>query len=78
MNEWYTIAKIACIKLVQAYRILYGNGWISAMAATRSLSEAQFRCSEHSCIATTVQSLWYFCSRSFLLTSLLTLDKVSK
>ena len=30
-NEWYAIAKIAGIKLVQAYRKQYGRDWISAM-----------------------------------------------
>ena len=30
-NEWYAIAKIAGIKLCQAYRKQYGRGWISAM-----------------------------------------------
>lgn len=30
-NEWYAIAKIAGIKLVQAYRTQYGRDWISAM-----------------------------------------------
>ena len=30
-NEWYAIAKIAGIKLVQAYRKQYGLDWISAM-----------------------------------------------
>lgn len=30
-NEWYAIAKIAGIKLVQAYRHQYGRDWISAM-----------------------------------------------
>jgi len=30
-NEWYAIAKIAGIKLVQAYRKQYGYDWISAM-----------------------------------------------
>ena len=30
-NEWYAIAKIAGIKLVQAYRKQYGRNWISAM-----------------------------------------------
>jgi GDP-L-fucose synthase len=30
-NEWYAIAKIAGIKLVQAYRQQYGRDWISAM-----------------------------------------------
>jgi GDP-L-fucose synthase len=30
-NEWYAIAKIASIKLVQAYRKQYGRDWISAM-----------------------------------------------
>lgn len=30
-NEWYAIAKIAGIKLVQAYRLQYGRDWISAM-----------------------------------------------
>ncbi len=30
-NEWYAIAKIAGIKLAQAYRIQYGRDWISAM-----------------------------------------------
>lgn len=30
-NEWYAIAKIAGIKLVQAYRKQYGHDWISAM-----------------------------------------------
>lgn len=30
-NEWYAIAKIAGIKLVQAYRRQYGHDWISAM-----------------------------------------------
>jgi GDP-L-fucose synthase len=30
-NEWYAIAKIAGIKLIQAYRIQYGRDWISAM-----------------------------------------------
>jgi GDP-L-fucose synthase len=30
-NEWYAIAKIAGIKLVQAYRRQYGRDWISAM-----------------------------------------------
>lgn len=30
-NEWYAIAKIAGIKLVQAYRAQYGRDWISAM-----------------------------------------------
>jgi GDP-L-fucose synthase len=30
-NEWYAIAKITGIKLVQAYRTQYGRDWISAM-----------------------------------------------
>jgi GDP-L-fucose synthase len=30
-NEWYAVAKIAGIKLVQAYRKQYGHDWISAM-----------------------------------------------
>lgn len=30
-NEWYAIAKIAGIKLAQAYRVQYGRDWISAM-----------------------------------------------
>ena len=30
-NEWYAIAKIAGIKLVQAYRTQHGRDWISAM-----------------------------------------------
>lgn len=30
-NEWYAIAKIAGIKLCQAYRKQYGRNWISAM-----------------------------------------------
>jgi GDP-L-fucose synthase len=30
-NEWYAIAKIAGIKLVQAYRLQHGRDWISAM-----------------------------------------------
>lgn len=30
-NEWYAIAKIAGIKLVQAYRRQHGHDWISAM-----------------------------------------------
>jgi GDP-L-fucose synthase len=30
-NEWYAIAKIAGIKLVQAYRKQHGHDWISAM-----------------------------------------------
>lgn len=30
-NEWYAIAKIAGIKLIQAYRMQYGRDWISAM-----------------------------------------------
>jgi len=30
-NEWYAIAKIAGIKLVQAYRRQHGHNWISAM-----------------------------------------------
>jgi GDP-L-fucose synthase len=30
-NEWYAIAKIAGIKLVQAYRRQHGHPWISAM-----------------------------------------------
>ena len=30
-NEWYAIAKIAGIKLIQAYRKQYGYNWISAM-----------------------------------------------
>ncbi|MFP3385955.1 GDP-L-fucose synthase family protein [Tritonibacter sp. SIMBA_163] len=30
-NEWYAIAKIAGIKLMQAYRRQYGRDWISAM-----------------------------------------------
>ena len=30
-NEWYAIAKIAGIKLAQAYRRQYGRDWISAM-----------------------------------------------
>lgn len=30
-NEWYAIAKIAGIKLCQAYRKQYGRDWISAM-----------------------------------------------
>ncbi|MCZ0963683.1 GDP-L-fucose synthase [Paracoccus sp. EF6] len=30
-NEWYAIAKITGIKLVQAYRKQYGHNWISAM-----------------------------------------------
>lgn len=30
-NEWYAIANIAGIKLVQAYRKQYGHDWISAM-----------------------------------------------
>lgn len=30
-NEWYAIAKIAGIKLVQAYRKQYGRDWISVM-----------------------------------------------
>lgn len=30
-NEWYAIAKIAGIKLVQAYRRQFGRDWISAM-----------------------------------------------
>lgn len=30
-NEWYAIAKIAGIKLVQAYRKQHGRDWISAM-----------------------------------------------
>lgn len=30
-NEWYAIAKIAGIKLIQAYRMQYGRAWISAM-----------------------------------------------
>ena len=31
INEWYAIAKIAGIKLIQAYRKQYGYDWISAM-----------------------------------------------
>lgn len=30
-NEWYAIAKIVGIKLIQAYRKQYGRDWISAM-----------------------------------------------
>ena len=30
-NEWYAIAKIAGIKMVQAYRKQFGRDWISAM-----------------------------------------------
>lgn len=30
-NEWYAIAKIAGIKMAQAYRQQYGRDWISAM-----------------------------------------------
>jgi GDP-L-fucose synthase len=30
-NEWYAIAKIAGLKMVQAYRQQYGRDWISAM-----------------------------------------------
>ena len=30
-NEWYAIAKIAGIKLIQAYRMQHGRDWISAM-----------------------------------------------
>lgn len=30
-NEWYAVAKIAGIKLVQAYRSQFGRDWISAM-----------------------------------------------
>lgn len=30
-NEWYAVAKIAGIKLTQAYRTQYGRDWISAM-----------------------------------------------
>lgn len=30
-NEWYALAKIAGIKLIQAYRKQYGHDWISAM-----------------------------------------------
>ena len=30
-NEWYAVAKIAGIKLVQAYRQQHGRDWISAM-----------------------------------------------
>src|SRR5688500_4890060 len=30
-NEWYAIAKIACIKLCQAYRRQYGDDFVSAM-----------------------------------------------
>ena len=30
-NEWYAIAKIAGIKLIQAYKKQYGYNWISAM-----------------------------------------------
>jgi GDP-L-fucose synthase len=30
-NEWYAIAKIAGIKLIQAYRKQYGYNWISVM-----------------------------------------------
>ena len=30
-NEWYAIAKIAGLKLIQAYRKQYGCDWISAM-----------------------------------------------
>lgn len=30
-NQWYAIAKIAGIKLTQAYRTQYGRDWISAM-----------------------------------------------
>lgn len=30
-NEWYAIAKIAGIKMAQAYRKQYGRDWISAM-----------------------------------------------
>jgi len=30
-NEWYAIAKIAGIKLIQAYRKQHGRDWISAM-----------------------------------------------
>jgi len=30
-NEWYAIAKIAGIKLTQAYRVQHGRDWISAM-----------------------------------------------
>jgi GDP-L-fucose synthase len=30
-NEWYAIAKIAGIKLIQAYRKQFGRDWISAM-----------------------------------------------
>ena len=30
-NEWYAIAKIAGIKLCQAYRLQYGCDFISAM-----------------------------------------------
>ena len=30
-NEWYAIAKITGIKLIQAYRKQYGYDWISAM-----------------------------------------------
>ena len=30
-NEWIAIAKIAGIKLIQAYRKQYGHNWISAM-----------------------------------------------
>jgi nucleoside-diphosphate-sugar epimerase len=32
-NEWYTVAKIAGIKLCQAYRRQYGNDFISAVPA---------------------------------------------
>ena len=31
-NEWYAIAKITGIKLIQAYRKQYGYDWISAMS----------------------------------------------
>jgi len=30
-NEWYAVAKITGIKLIQAYRKQYGHDWISAM-----------------------------------------------
>ena len=30
-NEWYAIAKIAGLKLIQAYRAQHGRDWISAM-----------------------------------------------
>ena len=48
-NEWYAIAKIAGIKLCQAYRRQHGCDFISAMPTNLVWSRRQFRPHQQPC-----------------------------